>query len=671
MEMLRQFLDRILTNDPELSHEIEEAHPQVIAELPSRSGFEASHAPVDPAAVRSALETIVQKKGRPVLTVRRNDLTFKATDIGSKVWKSRLKAAREGLRRAIPSVGRIEVANDPSYTWLGTAWLVSEDLVVTNRHIAVMFAHGRGDRFVFRTSSGSTKPMTTSIDFLQEDGEPARRVLRLGEILYIEPEPGPDLAFLRIDRQSGKSDLPGPIPLRMEAPEKNQFIAAIGYPARDSRVPDQDLVSRIFGNIYDKKRLAPGALTKVDEEILLHDCSTLGGNSGSVLIDLDSGEAVGLHWAGLYLQANYAVSAAIVRDRLDKLRRGARPGTPRREEGRLVIDGVLRREIREAILDAFDSLADFAVVAAASLGTTLTKITTATDLEVATFEVILWATSKRRLPALVFAAAWKNPGSERLQTLAARFEHAAEFGRPEQVVLKGVPFQSAGNWPEKWIRLRRQVCRIEPQPPPDTNGYGTGFLIAPDIVMTNFHVVRDFPRNPTRGAGQIIFRFDYQLRPDGVSVSKGRPCTLADDWLLFHSTVEELDYALVRLAERPGNDQFGKKRIRGYMEPVSYAFSTDEPLFILQHPDAGPMALIAGYVPKPEAGDWVTYNANTKGGSSGSPCLTMGLEVAAIHHWGSPNYNRGVRFASILGHLKANQDLLKQRGLVSVLGLEA
>ena len=45
--------------------------------------------------------------------------------------------------------------------------------------------------------------------------------------------------------------------------------------------------------------------------MITHDCSTLGGNSGSVLLDLQTGEAVGLHFAGLYLQDNFAVPAVM------------------------------------------------------------------------------------------------------------------------------------------------------------------------------------------------------------------------------------------------------------------------------------------------------------------------------------------------------------------------
>src|SRR5262249_1075036 len=43
-----------------------------------------------------------------------------------------------------------------------------------------------------------------------------------------------------------------------------------------------------------------------------HDCTTLGGNSGSVLLDLENGVAVGLHYAGLYQENNFAVPASVL-----------------------------------------------------------------------------------------------------------------------------------------------------------------------------------------------------------------------------------------------------------------------------------------------------------------------------------------------------------------------
>jgi V8-like Glu-specific endopeptidase len=42
--------------------------------------------------------------------------------------------------------------------------------------------------------------------------------------------------------------------------------------------------------------------------LFTHDCSTLGGNSGSCVIDLESNRVLGLHFKGRYLEANWAVA---------------------------------------------------------------------------------------------------------------------------------------------------------------------------------------------------------------------------------------------------------------------------------------------------------------------------------------------------------------------------
>jgi hypothetical protein len=41
-----------------------------------------------------------------------------------------------------------------------------------------------------------------------------------------------------------------------------------------------------------------------------HGCSTLVGSTGSALLDFEHGEAVGLHHAGAFEQANFAVKAS-------------------------------------------------------------------------------------------------------------------------------------------------------------------------------------------------------------------------------------------------------------------------------------------------------------------------------------------------------------------------
>ena len=277
---------------------------------------------------RMALETIVLRVGRPVLAVQRDEPKLEFRDAESEVWRARLTAARGKLVPAIRAVGRIEVAGHEYFSWIGTGWLVKPDVVVTNRHVAAEFGRRRGERFVFRRAySGGS--IAASIDFIEEFDRPDRLEFNLHEILHIEDADGPDVAFLRVKPVNGHM-LADPIPLTERAAAVDQQVAVIGYPARDSRIPDLALMEDIFGNQYDKKRLAPGQVTRSDSERLHHDCSTLGGNSGSAVVDLATGAAVAIHFAGRFLEANYAVPAAVIADRLQRALRGeARTPVPR------------------------------------------------------------------------------------------------------------------------------------------------------------------------------------------------------------------------------------------------------------------------------------------------------------------------------------------------------
>lgn len=268
-------------------------------------------------------ETIVLRTGRPVLAVVGDEAQLVFSDPESTVWKSRLQKASAHLVSAARAVGRIEVEGH-DLAWLGTGWLVRPDVVVTNRHVAAEFGRNDGTSFVFKQGIGGSQ-MNASIDFLEEIGSTRERTFRLNRILHIEDSDGPDLAFVRVTPTSEHS-LAAPIGLSAYS-EDNEMVAVIGYPARDSRIPDRQLMDEIFGNVYDKKRLAPGQVTGSDSTSIRHDCSTLGGNSGSVVLSLKTGEAVGLHFAGRFLRGNFAVPSTIVGERLEKVLSGRiRPG---------------------------------------------------------------------------------------------------------------------------------------------------------------------------------------------------------------------------------------------------------------------------------------------------------------------------------------------------------
>ena len=77
----------------------------------------------------------------------------------------------------------------------------------------------------------------------------------------------------------------------------------------------QNFKTGFFGGVYNVKRLEPGLVKPVQTinsysqsvHALVHDATTLGGNSGSPVLDVNTGEIVALHFAGRYLQANFAV----------------------------------------------------------------------------------------------------------------------------------------------------------------------------------------------------------------------------------------------------------------------------------------------------------------------------------------------------------------------------
>lgn len=273
---------------------------------------------------RRVAETIVRPNARPVLTIRDNRATTEFLGTDSEVWAGRIAAAQQVLDRVIPSVGRVEVNNNPDFPWVGTGWLVAPDVIVTNRHVAGEFGRRGAAGFVFRAGIDGGA-MSSRIDFLEEDQRAASMEYAVNSILWIAPPEEADVAFLRVTRGAGERPLPSPIALA-DSVTADEFVATIGYPARDPRVPDQDLVRRVFGDVYEKKRLAPGQVIEAGPDEVEHDCSTLGGNSGSALIKLSTGEAVGLHFSGLFMEANFAVSAAKLRDLLRRVQQGELPG---------------------------------------------------------------------------------------------------------------------------------------------------------------------------------------------------------------------------------------------------------------------------------------------------------------------------------------------------------
>ena len=241
-------------------------------------------------------EAIVALVGRPPILIQ--DGRFFPPP---QEW-SKLEQVRDAIENVIQSVGRIEVQGHPAMDWIGTGWLAADDVVITNRHVAKEFTRQNGRSWTFETG------MKGRIDFREEFGGALPAEFRLTEVIGIHDDV--DMALFRVAKRGGGKKLPAPLKLAPTnvRPKQGQEVYVIGYPASDSRRNDPDEMRRIFDNIYNVKRLQPGEVKRVSRREFEHDCSTLGGNSGSCVIDLDSHQVLGLHFSGRYLEANKAVA---------------------------------------------------------------------------------------------------------------------------------------------------------------------------------------------------------------------------------------------------------------------------------------------------------------------------------------------------------------------------
>jgi endonuclease G len=277
---------------------------------------------IDPGG--DALEAIVQLVGRPPLLVKNNQVVFGTDEVDSLVdFPAGTDARIRSTEKFIPSVGRVEFTNF-RMAWGGTGWVIAAEgadrIVVTNRHVAGLVARRTADgRGVFMRDPSQIK-FGASLDFNEEFGALAAQAtpFTVVDVPYLADTTSPDVAFLRITGPN----LPTPLTLTDTDAAQDDIVALVGYPAFDDR-NDKEEMAKYFRGLYNVKRYAPGRITQTlaPGVALRHDCTSLGGNSGSPLIRLADGKVVGLHFSGIYGQFNSAVRAST----LKQLLAGVRP----------------------------------------------------------------------------------------------------------------------------------------------------------------------------------------------------------------------------------------------------------------------------------------------------------------------------------------------------------
>ncbi len=246
---------------------------------------------------RAGLEAVIVVVGRPAILVQ--DGRFFPPP---EPWQ-KLENTRAEIEATLGRVGRIELDGHPRFDWVGTGFLAGDDVVLTNRHVVKLFATRVGSDWVLDEGT------TARIDFAEELGSVTRRAVPVTEILGVHQEV--DLAVLRVQ---GAPVSPLPVARDGGAVQAGREVYVVGYPTADTFAV-AEVIRKIFADIYGVKRLQPGALMSgVEGKLFRHDCSTLGGNSGSCVVDLESNRVVGVHFRGRFREANSAVALAPMAD---------------------------------------------------------------------------------------------------------------------------------------------------------------------------------------------------------------------------------------------------------------------------------------------------------------------------------------------------------------------
>lgn len=282
--------------EEEIKHIIEYSHRGFVA---IQNGDEN---PLNDLNVQSALETIVQFDGsRPAFLIKNNIADLSSSPIGS--WEESLTTSSSVINKMYKNIGRIGSNNNPD-DFNGTGFMISQDLLVTNRHVLEIFGNYDNSTnswnlkkdvhvdFGFEYQSASNNPVRRikAVAFAPKDAINLKVDHLKADLAILELEPCDDEVY--------------PFHLENPFPDDLTRIYSIGYSGDAPKaIRNYPLVKTLFQNLHGYKRIAPGLKIDVGDSLpdfsFAHDASTLLGNSGSVVLFVGLEEiAVGLHYGG-------------------------------------------------------------------------------------------------------------------------------------------------------------------------------------------------------------------------------------------------------------------------------------------------------------------------------------------------------------------------------------
>lgn len=192
---------------------------------------------------------------------------------------------------------------------------------------------------------------------------------------------------------------------------------------------------------------------------------------------------------------------------------------------------------------------------------------------------------------------------------------------------------------------------------------GTGWLVAPGLLLTCWHVIeaRSDKKNlldpPISEAdlqkqiAQTQVIFDYKLPSQGTEYRVEAP----------EHRDTTLDYALLRLKERSDLPLHQ----RGFLEiDLDPQLTQQSQLLVIQHPKEQPQKRAQGEYKKPSpTPNRILYDTPTEKGTSGAPVLNMtNLQVVALHNGEHKRscLREGTLLSAIIASLKQKKETLYQ-----------
>jgi endonuclease G, mitochondrial len=202
------------------------------------------------------------------------------------------------------------------------------------------------------------------------------------------------------------------------------------------------------------------------------------------------------------------------------------------------------------------------------------------------------------------------------------------------------------NYLAKGTQAARPVCRIQLRDAGgNVIGFGSGFLVAPGVLLTNHHVFATGLESR-----HSVADFDFELDVRG----QDRPAVhFGFDPNRFFYANKELDFALVAVQPRSID---GARELKDWgwlpLDGRSGKSDVGEYLTIVQHPSGERKQVVVreNKLLKFD-GDVIWYATDTVGGSSGAPVFNRFWQVVALHHSGVPKKDAKGRWLTVDGRV--------------------